>query len=191
MVSPADVALHTGVAVADELIGKKSNPIGLENFANQGREHHIFIHHTDVSSKYNDLYRYLNKKKIIYKDWRYLITLNFKFLVKDKKLLTEESLKETLKDFSDKDNINYDRLSHFLTNYKYQSKDQIAVIKNVTKNGGKKTRKNIHKKNKTISYRPPFDGRFLVDNTPLPYYNSPYAFKKKGKNKRKTVRYTK
>jgi len=92
MVSPADVALHTGVAVADELLGKKSNPIGLENFTNQGREHHIFKNHTDVSSKYNVLYRFLNKKKIIYKDWRYLFTLNFKFLVEDKKLLTNESL---------------------------------------------------------------------------------------------------
>jgi len=80
-------------------------------------------------------------------------------------------------------------LSHFLTNYKYKSKDQLAVIENVNKNGGKKTIKNIRKKNKTISYRSAFDSRFLVNT--IPYYNSPYAFKKKGKNKRKTVRYIK
>lgn len=144
------------VAATDEVIDKYNNPLSSENFYVQGNEEKIFINSADNLDDilFRNLYKYLQQKKIIIKKFNLSTfwTMDFKFITSDKSLLSPESLKLNLKDFTNKDKVNYTNLSNFLKNYKYKSNAQLKVFtllkqKSLLKKGGKLT-KNVNRKNK-------------------------------------------
>jgi len=153
MAELGDAAGFGAVVVEDELIGKRNNPLSLENFVVQGMENKIFVYEKDNNDDniFVKLYRELEKKKIIIKRYTFLnlYSGNFKFI-------TSESLEKNLKGFTNE--VDCKKLSDFLLKYEYRSIDQVKIFEKVKmfkKKGGEKTRKlrKKNKRNKTILHK--------------------------------------
>ena len=156
MVNADDFVGFGAIVATDEVIDKYNNPLSFENFYVQGNKEKIFINSADNLDDmlFIKLYEYLEKKRIIIKKFNLstIWTMDFKFITSDKSLLSPESLRFNLKDFTNKDKVNYTNLSNFLKNYKYKSNAHLEVFallkqKSILKKGGKLT-KNVNRKNK-------------------------------------------
>ena len=122
MVETDDVVGRVAVSGSEAIINKRNNPITIKNFTVQGEDYEIFNNKQSIEA-YIELYDYLYSKKIIIKKYSISMvwTLNYKFLTEDKSLLSKESLIETLKEFTNKENINFENLSNFLSQTMYMT----------------------------------------------------------------------
>jgi len=163
----SDVAGVGAFFVIDEAINNRNNPIDVENFVIRGLEQKIFRADKDNDlenfENFEYLYRDLEKKEIIIKRLTLsaVYAMSFKFVTSNKDLLSSQSLKKNLPEYKGK--IHFSKLSHLLTNYKYDTRDHTKIVEMLSKykfkksqvtkyqdnnnQGGKKTKK-MRKKNK-------------------------------------------